>query len=70
MPLVIRMQKITDLSPTEQLDVVLICDREGIEDVEQVLDNKGGHYWQGKARGGVMQKFRIERKPDAENITP
>lgn len=53
---------IEKLTNSEILDVAQFCDREKIEEVFQIADNKGGYYFQGKPKGGALQKFTIERK--------
>lgn len=57
MPLVVRME--TKLSTEDVKNIAAHCEKEGIEDVYQVLDNKGGYYFQGKDRTGTRITFRI-----------
>lgn len=67
MPLVIWMA--TRLKPEEIQEVAAIAYREEMPEVYQIKDNHGGTYFQGKPKGGPLQKFTIERKPN-ETITP
>lgn len=54
---------IEKLTNSEILEVSQICDKEGIEEVFEIADNKGGTYWQGRCRAGTV-KFRIEKQHD------